>query len=289
MTSPEVGPLFGAVVARALDAWWRELGEPAHFSVIEHGAGPGTLARAVIRADPECRDALRYTMVEISDVQRASHPEAPGFYSSDVGPDPVDFGVVLANELLDNLPFGIAQHDGIVWREVQVATENGALIEQLGDEVQVDGWRGGEGARAPLQRLAHTWVQEALGSVGAGRVVAIDYAVGVGELAERGDGWVRTYRHHERGGPILEMLGQQDITTDVVIDQLPVPDLIEEQARFLGRFGIGDLVEEGRRLWEANASSPNLAAIAGRSRSNEADALCDPAGLGAFKVMHWCK
>ena len=24
LTSPEVGPLFGAVVARSLDAWWRE-------------------------------------------------------------------------------------------------------------------------------------------------------------------------------------------------------------------------------------------------------------------------
>ena len=28
VTSPEVGPLFGALVARALDRWWRELGEP---------------------------------------------------------------------------------------------------------------------------------------------------------------------------------------------------------------------------------------------------------------------
>ena len=27
ITSPEVGPLFGAVLARALDVWWRELGE----------------------------------------------------------------------------------------------------------------------------------------------------------------------------------------------------------------------------------------------------------------------
>ena len=27
ITSPEVGPLFGAVVARAFDEWWRELGD----------------------------------------------------------------------------------------------------------------------------------------------------------------------------------------------------------------------------------------------------------------------
>ena len=28
ITAPEVGPLFGAVVSNAVDAWWREAGEP---------------------------------------------------------------------------------------------------------------------------------------------------------------------------------------------------------------------------------------------------------------------
>ena len=36
---PEVGPLFGAVVARAARRWWRELGEPDPFVVVEAGAG----------------------------------------------------------------------------------------------------------------------------------------------------------------------------------------------------------------------------------------------------------
>ena len=37
ITSPEVGPLFGTVIARALDAWWKELGSPSRFDVIECG------------------------------------------------------------------------------------------------------------------------------------------------------------------------------------------------------------------------------------------------------------
>jgi SAM-dependent MidA family methyltransferase len=45
LTSPEVGPLFGAVVARALDRWWDGLGRPDPFVVVDAGAGPGTLAR----------------------------------------------------------------------------------------------------------------------------------------------------------------------------------------------------------------------------------------------------
>ena len=60
LTSPEVGPLFGAVLARRIDAEWVRLGRPDPFAVIDAGAGPGTLARSVLAARPACSDALRY-------------------------------------------------------------------------------------------------------------------------------------------------------------------------------------------------------------------------------------
>ena len=42
LTSPEVGPLFGAVLARALDAWWADAGrvEAAH-GVVQRGLHEG--------------------------------------------------------------------------------------------------------------------------------------------------------------------------------------------------------------------------------------------------------
>ena len=55
ITSPEVGPLFGAVLARAYDQWWHELGEPDPFVVVDCGAGTGTLANGIRLADAECR------------------------------------------------------------------------------------------------------------------------------------------------------------------------------------------------------------------------------------------
>src|SRR6187455_2663565 len=70
LTSPEVGPLFGAVLARALDAWWSELGRPDPFTVVDAGAGPGTLARAVRAAAPACAAAMGYVLVERSAAQR---------------------------------------------------------------------------------------------------------------------------------------------------------------------------------------------------------------------------
>jgi len=47
------------------------------------------------------------------------------------------------------------------------------------------------------------------------------------------------------------------------------------------------LVEEGRQYWIANAAKPDLKAVKMRSRVAEAEALCDPAGLGSFKVLEW--
>src|SRR5947209_5294916 len=57
VTSPKVGGLFGRLVARALDREWHALGAPDPFVVIEAGAGDGTLARDVLRGEPECASA----------------------------------------------------------------------------------------------------------------------------------------------------------------------------------------------------------------------------------------
>src|SRR2546426_11696494 len=72
LTSPSLGPLFGAVIARALDDWWDELGNPDPFTLVEAAAGDGSLARDVLRAEPRCARALRYLLVEQSPVLRAA-------------------------------------------------------------------------------------------------------------------------------------------------------------------------------------------------------------------------
>ena len=290
ITSSEVGPLFGAVIARALDAWWREMGEPDDFTVVEAGAGPGTLARAILAAAPMCLEKGRYIAVEVSAAQRTRHPD--GIESRATLPDGPINGVVLANELLDNLPFDLVVFDG-AWREARVAVDRDRFVEVLTPLAEVPAYlpsKAPHGARAPIQTGVRRWLNEAMMLLGAGRMLLFDYCTPLTAQAAVSPWreWLRTYVGHERGGHYLLQPGGQDITNQVMIDQLSLvaePESIRTQAQFLHLWGIDELIDEGRRAWEAAAARPDVAAMKMRSRISEADALLDPSGLGAFSAL----
>lgn len=291
ITSPEVGPLFGAVVAQYLDAEWERAERPDVFTVVDAGAGPGTLARSVLAAAPACREALRYVAVEISAAQRERHPD--GIESRSAMPVGSIEGVVIANELLDNLPFRLAVFDQ-GWREAYVQIgDDGRFAEVLSAPFDpVPPWlpaRASFGARAPLVDRAAMFIGEARSVVRVGSVVAFDYGTPItAMLAGRPwRDWLRTYRNNERGDHYLAVPGSQDITIDVPIDQLPEPDTVRTQSAFLQRWGIDELVEEGKRIWAEQAARPGLEAMTMRSRISEAEALLDPNGLGGFLVAEW--
>lgn len=280
LTSVEVGPLFGAVVARMLDATWERYGRPSTFTVVDAGAGAGTLLRTVVGASPRCARALDLVAVEVSPALRATHP--PNVRSLAEVPD-VDVGVVIANELLDNLPVRVLERTATGWMELYVADGAAALRPTTAvgpSDVPV-------GARIPLADDAAAWVRSTLERIGRGRLVAFDYGADTVDLARRpGAGWLRTYRAHDRGGPPWEAPGSQDITYDVPFDQLP-PAVRSTQAAWLQRWGIDELVAEGRRTWAERAGTGDLLALRARSRVREAEALLDADGLGGFVVAEW--
>lgn len=290
LTSPEVGPLFGAVLSRALDSWWRELGRPDPFVVVDAGAGPGTLARSVLAARPECSAAMRYVAVETSPAQRLMHPT--GVESRAEMPTERFTGVIFANELLDNLPFRLFVFDD-GWREAHVAhdSKSARFVERLVASEVVPAClppTAAHGARAAVCEEASVWLRSAVQSLEAGRLVVIDYCTTTSSMAQRPwREWLRTYSAHERGGHYLSAVGVQDVTVEVPLDQLPAPDTVSTQANFLTSHGVDGLVEEGRIAWEKAASSPDLAAMTMRSRVREAEALLDASGLGAFSVLQW--
>lgn len=329
-----MGPLFGAVLARALTAWWEELGRPDPFVVVEAGAGRGTLARTVLDADPPFMPALRYLLVERSDILRqqaaavvAAEPPAlvlgaPAGVDEDEEAGEVRYrpgqgprsavlgelpaapltGVVLANELLDNLAFDLVERTPTGWMEVRVGEDTGRLVEVLVEpaaslKAEADRAVGGlgadldPGARLPIQHQAAAWLRQALALLTAGRVVVIDYADDSPSMAGRpADEWLRTYRGHGRGGAPLDHPGEQDVTCEVAVDQLTrvQPAVADRaQADFLRAHGLDELVAAARAGWEERAAVGDLAALKARSRVGEGAALTDPAGLGAFRVVEW--
>jgi SAM-dependent MidA family methyltransferase len=291
ITSPEVGPLFAAVIARYLDDCWNEMGCPSSFDVVEVGAGPGTLARGIFDAQPQCLSAMKYVAVEISAAQRALHPSF--VESVDVFPDRIIQGVVLANELLDNLPFKLFVFDG-EWMEAFVGLGDGGkfveVLRAVDDIPDVLPKTAPLGSRAPIQTAASQWLLNVSQKISKGKVLVFDYCsqstseIVVTPWRE----WLRTYKDHERGFHYLIEPGSQDITTQVMIDQMmkAVPGLsVASQAEWLRTWEIGDLVAEGSRYWEEHKSAPDIAAIKMRSRINESHALTDRDGLGAFSVL----
>lgn len=291
ITSPEVGPLFGEVITRAIDDVWKRLGSPDDFTIVEVGAGPGTLARAILAAKPQCLATGRYIAVEVSETQRALHPE--GVQSIAVMPEHIENGVVIANELLDNLPFDLWVYDD-GWRRAHVISNGGEFAEILHQEPvpSVLPSRVPHGSRAPIHSAATQWLHQALNSLHHGTLFVIDYCTPLtAEVAAMPwREWLRTYVAHGRGAHYLRNAGEQDITTQVCIDQLAAirePDAVRSQSQFLQLWGIDELVAEGKRIWEESASSPTLTAMKMRSRISESEALLDESGLGNFTVLEW--
>jgi SAM-dependent MidA family methyltransferase len=224
--------------------------------------------------------------------------------------------VIIANELADNLPFRIVECTADGWNEIRVAEARASIepppsvdppggrpafaelalpaddaLAALADRL-VEGSEIPVGARLPVPSALSEWLRSAAAMLRRGVIALVDYGASVEELAARGQaGWLRTYRGQHRGASPLEAPGCQDITADVPSEALHraaaaagLAVLSEAtQAEWLRSLGVDELVEEARAAWHGR-SATDLAALAARSRVHEAEALLDPAGLGAHRV-----
>lgn len=202
VTSPHVHPAFGMFVARALTALADALEAPAPLRVTEVGAGDGTLAGQIMRE----LDAA-YTAVEISTGARRALTQVDGLAVRERLVAPVD--LVLAHELLDNLPFRLIRGD----HELVIDLDGEALIERPApmDEELAAVLRGidtSDDLVVPLGALA--FVDELADVLTRGYALLIDY----GDAAGAG-GEPHGYRGHRIVGDVLAAPGTTDITAGV--------------------------------------------------------------------------
>jgi len=288
LTSPEVSGLFGEALAEYVKCEHERIAEP--FEVVEVGAGSGSLIRPLLEKYPVPARAVE------------ASPAARAVLASDLPvtskmPTSVR-GVIIANELLDNLPMALAQRVGGGWRERWVGNERDALVfvdapprdnvlawlDAHADNVPDGGW-------VEVQLEAQRWLSDAIDLLEAGSMVLIDY----GDTAEnliprRQDGTLRTYRAHHLGPHPLDEPGETDITADVNFSALlktagPNAELIR-QDDFLTDLGLRERLTELRAAeLTALRSGDEIERLRFRTLKTEAETLLHPRGLGDFRVL----
>ena len=206
LTSPEVSPWFGRMLARFVTAEQTRTGATP-CAVVEAGAGSGSLLRSLVGAllppppqgevasaqpmtegvKPGAGSKQRYEFdaIEASPAARAALADLVGpervHESLDDLPEKLD-GVIVANELLDNLPVALAIRSGDGWVERWVgATDDrfGFVTAEARPDVAAwcEAYAGTvpEGGMVEVQLAAAEWVRAALGRIGRGALVIIDY------------------------------------------------------------------------------------------------------------------
>lgn len=340
LTSPEVSPLFGETLARFVDRelatisadsadrlpldgggavpaepaarrGWRDPSPDSEGGrrtadgdvplFVEVGAGSGSLLQHLLAAletpvEPwavEASPAARAALGDLLPAERvvSTLDDLPQSFS----------GVILANELLDNLPVALAVRTGEAWTERWVGEQDGDLVlvpvesrPEVAEWAERFGLPCPEGGVVEVQLEAGEWLRAALARLRGGVVVVIDY----GELAEnlehrRAEGTLRTYRAHHLGPHPLDEPGETDITADVNFSALlAVAEAAEatveyhRQDDFLAALGLRERLRDLRHeeLALAREGEP-LERLQVRSQRTEAETLLHPRGLGDFRVM----
>ena len=287
VTSPGVSDVFGALLARFIDAAHGSLGSPDGFSVVDVGAADGSLLRQINQHLPAGARAVAVEQGAAGREGAAAHGLEVAVSVDDI--PPFD-GVLVANELLDNLPFHRARRvDGSI-REVFVDGAGERLVERVGEPTLPLGDR--PWGEWPVSPAAEGFVAGLGERLRSGYAVLIDYGFEGDEAPEP----VRGYRDHRlvTAPELLEAPGETDITGPVDFAKLTEvargSDLRTwgpfSQRSFLDRLGYRRVLDDLRRR-QADLESEGSwrEAIATYGARGEASMLVDPAGLGSLKVL----
>ena len=296
LTSPEVSSLFGETLARYVDAEWERLGRPESMDLVEVAAGSGSLLRPLMAS---AAAPLRPMAVEVSPAARAALSHDFDDVRSEL-PDEIN-GVVIANELIDNLPVALAIWEGDHWTERWVGIDGDELVlVPVPARPEVSAWAGEfglpveAGGIVEVQLAATAWLTEVARSLKSGSIVLIDYGDSAENLApRRADGTLRTYRSHHLGPHPLAEPGQTDITVDVNFTALETAAAglgyttrLARQDDFLAEWGLRKQLSELRRQELSLAiTGDSMERLVARSKKSEAETLMHARGLGDFRVL----
>jgi SAM-dependent MidA family methyltransferase len=314
ITAPELSSLFSYCVARqCAPLLTTQAAGSARATVLELGAGSGRLAADVLtRLESLGSLPQQYLILEVSADLRARQQALLATLRSNLAarvrwidalPAAPIHGVIVANEVLDALPFKrfVVTADGVMEQGVGAAAD-GSLVWQLHApapalqrevaRVQVE-----LGAAAPAVEfqsecclLLDGWIASLGATLAKGAILLFDYGVGRRDFyhAKRSGGTLRChYRHRAHDDPFL-LPGLQDITAWV--DFTRVAEAADAagldvagyctQAAFLMGAGIA------QELQPVTSEAAAMDHVAAARRASEARQLLLPGEMGeTFKAM----
>jgi SAM-dependent MidA family methyltransferase len=298
VTAPEISPVFGECIARQA----LQVLEAVGGDILELGPGAGTLAADIHAALRANGTRARYRLLEVSpDLRERQREKLAQRFPDEVDQFewldtlPASFrGIVIANEVLDVVPFAIVRRvgggfleRGVVVTDAGFAWDERPLPEgELGRRARSVFPPGDYEYESEISLAAEGLVRTVASSLEAGVALFIDYGFAEHEYyhPQRSMGTMRChYRHRFHGDPFF-MPGLQDITAHVDFSamaraaQAGGADVLgyTTQAHFLISAGLTDILS---RL------DPDLT-VERMKATSAAHRLVSPAEMGElFKVL----
>lgn len=316
LTSPEVGDLFGYVIADYIDAWYEQLDEQDAI-VVDAGCGPGSLVASIARSHFRNAANVEFFLVDRSPEHRLTTEKKLGRVAHHLTWSVHEFipecdrpTLVITNELLDNLVFDISTTSDIYRSFEPDSVEKPTYSAFFGISNDID-IAGGANVpkdinnfRIPSHIGISQWIDELLDATMQVSNLSLLFFDYMNSVVDFEDGnWLRLYADNKRIVGIDEVLDaltsgvMGDITTDVIqedlfllLDQAGFSKIkVEDQSVWLTTNGIDDYCTGMNqqsaydKLVQFTNKEPQLDMTA--SFIKERETLTDENGLGAFGVL----
>lgn len=263
-TSVTAGPLFGRLLAAHVIPWWEQAGCPNDWKIVELGAHDGTLAEDILTeirlSHPDAFRGLKYVILEpIESLAIAQRSRLAEFATQLIITDapeslPPTPGYLIANEVLDALPFRLVESTVNGWHEVGVSVSQGDRFKwhDLGpaQEITAKLPRRPSGYRTEVRPGFADFLQPLVDTVQPGRMLWIDYGFERDDYyaESRTTGTLRTFLNHKAGEDPLDEPGSRDITAHV--DFTAVKEAVESLGGSVLRFdNQARFLTESARPW----------------------------------------
>lgn len=235
-TSVSVGKVFGEILAYRLHDYWKSLGSPPQFTILELGANDGQLAVDILLMLNvlEPVNTFQYQIVEPLESRRIEQQELVEennlnnvTISKSMEEVSCFNGVFLSNELIDAFPVEMIRKSSDGWEKMYIQLENKNFtstwellgigeeevlhfIDNLPEDLPI-------GYQTEFRPGLHSFFSTISDKLLCGMILLIDYGFPHSHyyISSRMEGTLQTYHKHQATNDPLVLPGEQDITAHV--------------------------------------------------------------------------